>query len=575
MVILLLGCLIFSTVNGASLYSRDSRMFKCWLCKFGIGAIVNRLKTEDIDDSTTISVMQGACKFFKIQTEEVCMGAINVMKREVMTVLRELDLDSEEVCAILPPYQRDCFVQRSPWNRVKWTVDVPPELENIPSTPVLSTKGLKILHLSDIHIDLNYAAGSAAVCDKPLCCRDDSVTLYKSTSIGWKKHVSAGYWFTPQVYACDIPHYFVDAAFEEMAKEKYDLIYWTGDLPPHNVWKEHTFPEHLHLLKVLADLLAKNFPGTPVHYAIGNHENTPVNSFPVNNQSYTLYNTMARNFQNLAQLDETAFNTFSAKGYYTKLVKPNFRIISVNTNLCNNQNFWMLLDPEDPDENLSYLVKILTTAEAAGEKVHILGHIAPGVTPDCIGQWSAAYNKIIRRFAPGTVTGQFFGHNHADLFQIVTAADENKLKIGRPEAIGAHFLAPSLTTFDGGLPAYRIYSTDAQYDIDDFWTYVAVDENLDDREQKPKWKLEYQASEFFGGARPTDLRNFLYRADKQLEVFTKFYHNAFKHVLHLENPQILEGYADAEKCFKSTACRHEFLCRFVEQRSFTDCTLFS
>ena len=53
-----------------------------------------------------------------------------------------------------------------------------------------------ILQISDPHIDLEYAEGSNAYCDEPLCCRADSGTPVDS------KH-AAGYWGT--VSHCDLP----------------------------------------------------------------------------------------------------------------------------------------------------------------------------------------------------------------------------------------------------------------------------------------------------------------------------------------------------------------------------------
>jgi sphingomyelin phosphodiesterase len=32
-------------------------------------------------------------------------------------------------------------------------------------------EGLKILHISDLHVDPLYSEGSESVCDKPICCQ--------------------------------------------------------------------------------------------------------------------------------------------------------------------------------------------------------------------------------------------------------------------------------------------------------------------------------------------------------------------------------------------------------------------
>lgn len=98
------------------------------------------------------------------------------------------------------------------------------------------------------------------------------------------------------------------------------------------------------------------------------------------------------------------------------LVRPGFRIISMNTNFCYYINFWLLLNATDPASHLQWLVHELEAAELSNEKVHIIGHIPPGYV-DCMRIWSRNYYKIVQRFE-STITGQFFGHTHSDEIQI-------------------------------------------------------------------------------------------------------------------------------------------------------------
>lgn len=54
------------------------------------------------------------------------------------------------------------------------------------------------------------------------------------------------------------------------------------------------------------------------------------------------------------------------------------------------------MDNIDPVEELQWLVDTLLAAEAAGEAVHILGHIPPG-GGDCDHTWSHIFNQIVFR----------------------------------------------------------------------------------------------------------------------------------------------------------------------------------
>ena len=55
---------------------------------------------------------------------------------------------------------------------------------------------------------------------------------------------------------------------------------------------------------------------------------------------------------------------------------------------------FLIMDHVDPTGQLEWLSGVLSAAEAAGEKVHILGHISPG---GLMESFSHAYNKLISR----------------------------------------------------------------------------------------------------------------------------------------------------------------------------------
>ena len=106
----------------------------------------------------------------------------------------------------------------------------------------------------------------------------------------------------------------------------------------------------------------------------------------------------------------------------------------------------------DSSGALQWLVSVLTEAEAAGEKVHIMSHIPPG-NKDCLGAWGRNYGRIIERFE-NTIRAQFFGHTHNDQFIVFYDSQTNS----RPLNVG--FVTPSVTTYTGMNPAYVIYTVD-------------------------------------------------------------------------------------------------------------------
>ena len=57
---------------------------------------------------------------------------------------------------------------------------------------------------------------------------------------------------------------------------------------------------------------------------------------------------------------------------------------------------WLLINSTDPAGQLQWMIGELQASEDIGEKVHIIGHIAPGLG-SCMEVWSWNYNRIVNR----------------------------------------------------------------------------------------------------------------------------------------------------------------------------------
>ena len=55
---------------------------------------------------------------------------------------------------------------------------------------------------------------------------------------------------------------------------------------------------------------------------------------------------------------------------------------------------WLLLDNNDPQSQLKWLINELLSAEETNVKVHIIGHVSPGA---CDEVYSHIFNKILTR----------------------------------------------------------------------------------------------------------------------------------------------------------------------------------
>uniref|UniRef100_A0A3B1IIZ6 Sphingomyelin phosphodiesterase 1 n=1 Tax=Astyanax mexicanus TaxID=7994 RepID=A0A3B1IIZ6_ASTMX len=229
-----------------------------------------------------------ACIRLHLAEEKVCRDITELFRDDFIRALQESFLWPTEACALLLGPDCGHFDIYASWNITLPKVPKPPVVPPTPPKP--GSPQSRVLFLTDIHWDAQYAEGSAIKCKEPLCCRNESGTPT------WR-HPGAGYWGT---YSnCDLPLRTVENLLQNVAKAgPWDWVYWTGDIPAHNVWSQ-TRAQQLNELTIISKLVKKYLgPKVTVYPAVGNHESTPVNSFPPpfvqgNRSSQWLYDTMA------------------------------------------------------------------------------------------------------------------------------------------------------------------------------------------------------------------------------------------------------------------------------------------
>lgn len=459
---------------------------KCSACQLTLKYALWKFRKPDGTYNGLPEFVQSACKRLKIETNNVCDGIVTTYKNVVLTLLHELQLSAEQVCGLILP--STCYSPDLPWNKIKWNVTIPGVIPRNSSSGNRIPRSLRttarVLHLSDIHMDLNYKPGGNVDCSEPLCCRVPGKMKASDRQ--------AGYWGS--LGYCDTPYWTLENFLQQTSKNTYDYIIWTGDLPAHNDWSQSRDAQ-ISVLYNLTSLLVKYFPKTPIYPSLGNHESFPVNNFPPhyvedNNSITWLYKALTKAWS--PWLPPDALRTVSQSGCYTTLVRPKFRIVSLNMNYCNQQNWWMLINPVDPNHELEWLVSVLLDAEMNDEKVHILGHIPPG-SPDCLPIWSHNYYNIVNRFKD-TIKAQFFGHTHWD--QIEIFYDEKTKSV--PTSIA--YVAPSITTYPNMHPGYREYVTDGLYNgstwrVLDHSTYILnlTKANHQPPTQETTWDVLYSS----------------------------------------------------------------------------------
>ncbi|KAK9968276.1 hypothetical protein ABG768_002610 [Culter alburnus] len=499
----------------------------CAVCK-AIFATVDLALLSDSNMERVAHALGEACVRLHLSDPDVCREITELFREDFIRALQESFLWPSEACALLVGPKCGHFDIYAPWNVSLPRVPKPPVKPPTPPKP--GSPQSRILFLTDIHWDAEYAEGSLVDCKKPLCCRNDS------GRVSWKQF-GAGYWGT--YGECDLPLRTVENLLQNVAKSgPWDWVYWTGDIPAHNVWSQ-TRKQQLNELTTITRLILKHLgPNVTVYPAVGNHESTPVNSFPPpfvhgNRSSRWLYDTMAKEWA--SWLPEEALKTIRHGGFYTVEVQRGLRVVSLNMNFCARENYWLMVNSTDPADQLQWLIRILQESENKGEKVHIIGHIPPGL---CLNSWSWNYYHIVNRYE-STIAGQFFGHTHVDEFQMFY--DEETLT--RPLSVA--FIAPSVTTYVNLNPGYRVYYVDGNYPgssrmVLDHKTFILNLTLANNRPSKPDpspiWTLLYRASEAYNLSTlfPSDMDGLTKVMVNDDRVFQRFWY--LFHKGHVSKP---------------------------------------
>lgn len=208
---------------------------------------------------------------------------------------------------------------------------------------------LKIVTISDLHVDYDYTPGMSHTCTKPICCRSDS-GLPATPDLG------AGKWGD---FRCDMTPWTLDSLFVHLREEvKPDVVFWVGDSIPHNV-ESLTFESNVQIMKnvtkaVEQGLVDHGFKVIPV---IGNHDTYPQDSMKdFKARDNKAVDEWAPTWKPFIENPE-AMKTFLDYGYYSLPMtsaddESPGKVISLNSNVCYYLNFDAFIRFSDPGNML-------------------------------------------------------------------------------------------------------------------------------------------------------------------------------------------------------------------------------
>lgn len=497
--------------------------WKCLGCMGGV-EVLKFLYQRNATGAEIISVARFICNKFADVTPTICWAITSEFQDTFLYVLGELVFRPGELCALLVS---NCGKQINPFDS-NWSLPLPPKPTSQRKAQSKhidhfsdSVHQIRILQLSDIHIDFSYKEGTEAQCELPLCCTS-------STSVGRKKPIQpAGYWGSNS--KCDIPYRTVENLFQHLNQsEKVDFAILSGDYMSHRDW-EYEQKEHLNTITNLSNLINTYLPNTPIYWALGNHEAIPVNQYaphfaPQRFQPRWMYEAILS--ADRKYLPSSADQSTLYRGSYSVLIGSNLRLISLNTGYSETTNFFIYLNQTDPDGTLSWLIDELYKAEQEGQKAYIVAHIPPG--SDTFEGWARNYYAIVNRFED-TIAGQFFGHIHVNTFSVFYE-NMNDPK-SRPTSM--LFSAPSVTTYWNLNPAYRIYVVDSHtaqlLDYETYFLNLTLLENSTGQ-IPPKWEFLYSAKKEYNlpDLSPPSWNDLIQRIQTDPSIAQKFLRNFYR-----------------------------------------------
>ncbi|KAF8836600.1 sphingomyelin phosphodiesterase [Paxillus ammoniavirescens] len=387
-----------------------------------------------------------------------------------------------------------------------------PKPNPLPPPKQPSGERLKVLHVSDIHIDPRYATGYEANCSAYMCCRENVWNAATPDQIVLPAPRYGS-------FECDTPISLMLAAMQaipavtETEGTGFNFSLFTGDLTSHDPDNQYS-RAYVEYAEIMVYNLLKEYLGpAPVYATLGNHDTYmqfqmipyALGGYTLGSQFNWLYDHVSTMWYYEGWLPEASVE-YARTHYVAYTVKrlDGLRIISLDTDMWYTLNYFSYINATQPDPYgiLRFLTDELQDAEDAGDRVWIVGHVLSGWdgTASQLNPSNLFY-QIVDRYSPHVIANIFFGHTHEDQLSIFYA--NNATNMSSETAQTVSWIMPSLTPLTNLNSGFRMYEVDsATFDILDSYTWISrVDEfpALDNQtEVGPTYTLEYSTREAYG-----------------------------------------------------------------------------
>lgn len=514
--------------------------------------------------------MVSACKAYKFQSNATCEGTYNATNygavlTQVLYFADVQGLDGQHICNMLS--SKFCSAPTAlPLN----TTSLFPKPKPVNAVaPKASGKRVKVLHLTDIHLDPRYYVGAEATCSGYMCCRVNTFNTSSPNKVLFPAPVFGA-------YQCDAPYFLALAALQavgpltgtEKGNGKNSLAWtiYTGDVVPHDPLSQisRAYAEYS---ETSVYEMIKSYISGPVFPTLGNHDTNPEAidapyklPGPLGQQTSWNYEHVAGLWlhegwikpKDVAQVS-THYGGYSIKSHH------GLRIISFNTDFWYRSNVLNYINTTDPDNSgvFSWMISELQKAEDACERVWIVAHVLSG--------WDGSqgmtnptnlFYQIVDRYSPHVIANVFFGHTHEDQFFVYYA--NNGTVRSADTALSTGWVMPSVTPLTNLNSGFRLYEVDTgDFNIYEAYTYYSdVNTFSTLNGTGPTFKFEYSTRDSFGpgaGWSAQDPLNatFWHRVTEAMEkdVTLVSLHNTYQGKMSIKTPNCT-----------STACQTAKIC---------------
>lgn len=158
-------------------------------------------------------------------------------------------------------------------------------------------------------------------------------------------------------------------------------------------------------------------------------------------------------------MDEETFDTYGKFGYYSqefklrngKDVEENVRIIGMNTQTCNTENWYLIENRYDPGDQLAFIESELSKLEQVNGSAIFIAHIPPVY---CLHPWGARFRALAERYQH-VIKFSMFGHTHKEMYEVVRSFDDQN--------IGVNYINPSFSDAPIAYPGFTLIEIDQEF----------------------------------------------------------------------------------------------------------------